>query len=340
MLRRISICLMALVVPNVAAGQWTSHRPDGHAPIGVMQDHRHEAGEVMLGYRYMPMMMEGSRDGSTSLTDQEVVDPAGYGFMVTPTEMTMSMHMFGVMWAPTNRITLMGMLPVLKNSMTHLTRAGGNFTTESAGVGDATLLALIGVGGWGNQAAHLNVGVRAPTGSITAEDVLPTSNGQDVQLPYPMQLGSGTWDVEAGATYLGQMDDWSWGAQALGIVRTGDNDRGWHLGNQLKATAWGARRVGRIVSISLRVALASWGDVEGQDAAPSVNPAVVPTARPDLRGGTRFDLGAGINVAVPHAKGLRFAVEVLAPLHQTLHGPQLETDFTVVAGVQVVPVSR
>jgi hypothetical protein len=155
-----------------------------------------------------------------------------------------------------------------------------------------------------------------------------------------MQVGSGTWDILVGATWLGQADAWSWGAQATAIFRTGDNDRGWTVGNRVDATAWSALRMGSRASISLRTALAMWGDIDGQDPAPSVNPAVVPTARTDLRGGTRLDLGAGINVHLPGAKGLRFALEVLAPLYQSLHGPQLETDVMVVAGVQVVPVAR
>ncbi|NBD18196.1 MAG: hypothetical protein GVY04_19270 [Cyanobacteria bacterium] len=42
---------------EVAPGQWTSGRPDGHAPIGVMGDHVHGQGEWMLSYRYMFILM-------------------------------------------------------------------------------------------------------------------------------------------------------------------------------------------------------------------------------------------------------------------------------------------
>jgi hypothetical protein len=38
--------------------QWTSARPDGHAPISVMGDHYHKKGEFMFSYRFMPMWME------------------------------------------------------------------------------------------------------------------------------------------------------------------------------------------------------------------------------------------------------------------------------------------
>ncbi len=38
--------------------QTTSTRPDSHAPLGVMGDHAHGAGELMLSYRFMGMAME------------------------------------------------------------------------------------------------------------------------------------------------------------------------------------------------------------------------------------------------------------------------------------------
>ena len=40
--------------------------PDDHAPIGVMGDHTHDAGEIMLSYRYMFMPMEQNYIGSNS----------------------------------------------------------------------------------------------------------------------------------------------------------------------------------------------------------------------------------------------------------------------------------
>jgi len=55
------------MVPTASAHEYTD-RPDGHAPIGVMGDHTHEAGEWMLSYRYRLMFMDGNRDGTSSPT--------------------------------------------------------------------------------------------------------------------------------------------------------------------------------------------------------------------------------------------------------------------------------
>ena len=321
-----------------ASSQWIASRADSHAPIGVMGDHRHEKGEVMLSYRYMYMAMEGSRNGTTSLDDAGIVDPAGGNFMVTPTKMPMSMFMFGAMFAPAERVTLMAMLPILDYSMDHITRAGGSFTTESGGLGDVKLGAMIGLAEWGDQSLHLNAQVSIPTGSIEEQDVLPTSNGNEVQLPYPMQVGSGTFDLMPALTWLGQVGPWSWGAQGGGTFRLGTNDRDWALGDRLYATAWWARNVSRNFSASLRVLGTDVGNIDGSDSAPSVNPAVVPTARTDLRGGRTVEAGLGFNVYLPRWRAFRLAWEALLPLYRSLDGPQLETDWRVTVGLQVVPI--
>jgi hypothetical protein len=329
---------MAAVSPTAASAQWSPSRPDSHAPIGVMGDHRHHAGEVMLSYRYGYMSMEGNRDGTEPVSEAQIVSPEEYGYMVAPTEMSMQMHMLGAMYAPSDRVTLMGMFPYVVKSMDHVTRAGGTFTTESQGVGDLTLGALIGLADWAQQSLHLNALVGIPTGSITERDVLPTSDGQAVQLPYPMQIGSGTFDLRPGLTWLGQTGNWSWGAQGGATIRLGENDRGWTLGNRYGGTAWWARTLGRHFSASVRLLASHVENVSGADPAPSVNPAVVPTAEPGLRAGTTVESGFGVNYYLPPAKAFRLAAELLLPLYRNLDGPQLEMDWRLVLGVQIVPI--
>lgn len=197
-----------------------------------MGDHTHGGGEFMISYRFVHMAMASSRDGSTVLSDGDIVDPAGaYRFLVTPTEMPMQMHMLGLMYAPTNSLTLMAMVPAVSSSMDHITRAGGMFTTESSGLRDVSLTALYRFATPNHQRVHANLGVSFPTGSITEMGVTPMSSPDETQLPYPMQTGSGTFDIKPGLTYLGQSDAWSWGGQASTTVRLGENDQMYRLGN-------------------------------------------------------------------------------------------------------------
>lgn len=343
MVRRLFLvtALILGVVP-AAEAQWTSARADGHAPIAVMADHVHKPGELMLAFRFMNMTMEGSRVGTSTVSDPEIVSPTGpYQYIVTPTKMPMRMYMFGAMLGTTKWLTAMAMLPVLDYSMDHLTRAGGTFTTNSSGIGDLKLSGLVPVTKWDKQFLMGQLGVSIPTGSINKKDVTPASDPNTTQLPYPMQVGSGTWDLLASLTYQGQMTHFSWGAQADAVLRTGTNSNGYRLGNRYSATAWAGVPFAKWLSASLQLTGLRINNIAGADstlAAPmGIPPAqFVPTANPNLRAGSYGTVGLGINTYVPSGPlhDLRISVEGMLPFYQKLDGPQLETDWVFVAGVQ------
>ena len=194
-------------------------RLDIYAP-SVLRSHLHEKGEWMLGYELMTMSMEGSREGTESVSDQDVLQQ----FMVTPTHMSMDMHMFHLMYAPSNDLTLIMMLAYLDKSMLHLTQAGGTFQTQSSGLGDVKIsvnqvLSEVETTNGVHRFA-LTYGISLPTGSIDEEYFLPPI-GANARLPYPMQLGSGTFDPSIGALYLGYTSKYYWGTQIVATMRMG-----------------------------------------------------------------------------------------------------------------------
>ena len=69
----------------------TTSCPDSHAPIGIMGDHAHKSGEMMLAYRFMAMNMQGLQSGNTVVKTVDVLKD----FMVVPTQMGMQMHNVG-----------------------------------------------------------------------------------------------------------------------------------------------------------------------------------------------------------------------------------------------------
>ena len=119
--------LLASAALQCAALPASAHEGDGgnvtyasdHAPIGVMADHRHKKGEWMTSYRFMHMDMSGNRDGTDSLSPEEIVTTVANPFAnppmmpstlrVVPTDMPMQMHMVGGMYGLSDRITLMAM---------------------------------------------------------------------------------------------------------------------------------------------------------------------------------------------------------------------------------------
>ena len=307
---------------------WTSARPDGHAPIGVMGDHYHHQGEIMFSYRYMPMFMKGNRSGSDVVSNETIYQT----FMAAPQKMQMDMHMLGVMYAPSDGITLMAMANYLRNKMDIRSKMGLDFTTESSGFGDVSVSALLKLMNQHRQSLHAQVGLSLPTGDIDQRDDTPMMN--NAQLAYPMQLGSGTFDPFAGITYLGQTDLFSWGAQATYKLRAGENKEDYSLGNRFDATAWGAIKASNYLSFSTRLQYCTVGEIDGMDA--DLNPMMMPLFNTANSGRSQLDVGIGSNLYIPsgNLKNLRFAAEVSFPVAQEVTGIQMEHQWMGTFGIQ------
>lgn len=121
--------------------------------------------------------------------------------------------MTGVMYGLTDNITLLAMGLYLSREIDHTTFASevgtnvqGTFTTRSEGFGDTRVAALITLHEKWNANVHVTLGVSLPTGSIdeTDDSLTPMGGTPTVRLPYPMQLGSGTFDFRLGLTDRGR----------------------------------------------------------------------------------------------------------------------------------------
>ncbi|WP_084398629.1 transporter [Henriciella aquimarina] len=353
--------LAGLVLACATAQPALAHEDDAtaphakdHAPIGVMGDHRHGKGGWMLSYRYMRMEMEGNRDGTDTLSPDEIATAvpnrfAGQPMMpptlrVVPEDMTMNMHMAGVMYGLTDRVTLMGMVNWLSSEMTHITYQGGmgtdrlgRFTAESEGFGDSSVTAIIGLddGSDPDRQINLNIGVSIPTGSIdeTSEVLSPMNMRPTLRMPYAMQLGSGTWDIKPALTLRQHAGQWSFGAQGGATIRLDENDEGYSLGDRYEATAWAAFEPQPWISVSGRLKAVTQGKIDGIDPAIM---APVQSADPDNYGGDTLEALAGVNLVGQSGAlhGQRLAFELGLPLYRDLNGPQLETDLTLTVGWQ------
>ncbi|MGB1127168.1 MAG: transporter [Opitutales bacterium] len=325
-------------------------RPDAHASISVMGDHTHAKGGLMLAYRYMHMHMDGMRSGTDRVSSSEVFAADG-GYTVTPENMSMEMHMFGLMYAPTNTLTLMLMANYLETEMDHrlVTQMAANringgatgFTTESFGWGDTKLSALYRFYLEENRKAHFGLGISIPTGSIDERDALPSMMGPtQQQMPAPMQLGSGTYDLLPSLTFVQQFEDWSWGAQANGIIRLEDeNSNGYRHGHAFEAVSWAGYKLADWIGINGGLSYKNTGKLKGtQNDVNRLGPngRSVTTAFNHNYGGERIDVILGVNLLGTSGRreGHRIAADVRAPLWQDLNGYQLETDWVLTLGWQ------
>lgn len=323
-------------------------------PIGVMGDHMHPEGVIMLSYRTMHMDMAGNRSGTSGLDPATIATTAPNRFFgtagqpatlrVVPTKMTMDMHMLGAMYAPSDTVTLMVMGNYIEKEMEHLTFMGGagttvrgTFSTQSKGWGDTKLSGLIRLLEDDTHHVHLNLGLSLPTGDIdkTATILAPNGTTPRLRMPYAMQLGTGTYDLLPGITYTGHQGPWNWGAQYSVEIRLEDeNDEGYAWGDKHSVTAWGGYQWTPVVSTSARLTGTTQDKIDGID--PQIV-APVQTADPDNYGGDTVEFGVGLALTGQSGvlKGHKLGFEVNAPLYRNLNGPQLETDWTATVGWQV-----
>ena len=308
----------------------------------------HKQGEWMVSFRRMQMSMEGNLQGSDSISAEDIVTQIANPnappptMRVVPLEMQTTMHMLGVMYAPSDKLTLMAMFNHVNKNMDHATFMGmmgsnllGEFTAESSGIGDTKIGGLWRLFNKNAHKVHLNMGLSLPTGSIDneAEVLSPMNTRPTLRMPYAMQLGSGTYDLEPGITYTGHRDTLGWGAQALATLRLGENSENYTLGNKYALTTWGSYRVAAWSSLSLRLTYTNEDAISGADARIA---APVPTANPDNYGGERLDLGIGINLVGQQGtlRGHRLALEYQSTEHQHVNGVQMAMQSMLTLGYQ------
>ncbi len=294
----------------------------GLTPPGIMVG---KAGRWMVGYQVTFDKMDGNLVETHRISDVAILDR----FEAAPTDMTMQMHMGMVMYAPTDKLTLMAIVPYVRKSMNHVTRDGEHFTERTSGLGDVELRGLYSLYARKDLRHRflLNAGIGLPTGSINR-----TMGG--MRLEYPMQLGSGTVSLIPGFIYLGQAAPWGWGAEFIPTLRVGRNGNGYRLGNRYQPSVWGARRLTPWLSVSVRADGDVWRNVRGADAA--LDQMDEPTKDPNLQGGKRFDLtfGASVHPAEGSLKGQEFFVHIDKPIWQSLDGPQLQKRWVARLGWQ------
>ncbi|ESS71746.1 hypothetical protein MGMO_92c00480 [Methyloglobulus morosus KoM1] len=335
-------------IANAHAGH-THFDHGGQAPAGVMFSHMlHQAGDFMVGYRYMYGNQSGNMlHGTDPVSDQAIV-ANGCGLnpcFLRPGSMTMHMHMLDLMYAPTDWLTLMLMPQFVDMSMSmgalngapdpqtvldfnlsqhipHHIQSGH----ETGGIGDLGMYAMFKLFDKGIHHVHATAGLSAPTGDV---DIQLARNHQvdGGFIDYGMQLGSGTWDFKPSLTYTGQLDQLSWGTQANGIVRMdSQNKSGYALGNLFQATAWGGYNLTHWLIASVRGIYTLQDSIQGQFNG-RIN-QFGPMDYPSNYGGQYWDVGFGLSAVVPSGDlaGNRLSVEWLQPVEDKVNGYQLERD--------------
>jgi len=346
------------------------HNHGAPLPAGVMFGHvMTTPGDMMVGYRYMYSRQDGDMlHGTEHVSDQTLISDGcadhGVTCRTAPSYMNMHMHMLDIMYAPTNWLNLMlmpqfmdmdmnmrglpGVTPAPNAVADHL--HGGHAT---GGVGDTGMYALFKLFQGAGHNINMGLGVTAPTGDVDIKLRRMHGQGDDTGthngfIHYGMQLGSGTWDFKPSLTYTGQVNEWSWGAQASGTKRLEDrNQSGFAFGDVFQSTAWGSYSVFNWLSASVRGIYTVQGAVKGSfnpisgtcslnhgnNGVPcsDINPKEGTMDQPKNYGGRYWDVGLGLNATIPSGSlaGNTLSVEWLQPVEDDVNGYQLERSGTL-----------
>lgn len=280
-------------------------------------------------FLYKHSKQDGYLKGSKSISNDEVLFDGNEprtddNYPILPTVIKQEAYIANVSYFFNADQSLSVSLPYIIQSTDHdsIVPNYDEFNISSDGIGDITVNYSALVKNWGEDKLTFSIGVSIPSGSIDEEGDTPRAAG-DQQLPYTMQLGSGTWDLPVGLSYSKDGDGYSWGANAFAKVRVGDNDRDYRLGNRFAASIWKKWYVNSSITPLVKVVFQDWGGITGQDNEITIPNPTFPypagITNPKNYGGQKVNIILGGDIFIASQA---FSVEIGTPIYQHLNGIQ------------------
>ena len=349
--------IRALLLPLACAsyGAWSQTVPSDLVDVSiedlfsanvVTEDARaSDQRKWYLAYRYGRAEFDEYRLGTRKLSYEDVLwsgpseQRTGSNYPVVPTKIQQEVHSVLLGYQYSQSLSARVSIPFIKQSTDHVSIVPGydEFNISSDGVGDVLAVVDYELSRTVNSAWHGVFGLSIPTGSIDEEGDTPRAPG-DQQLPYTMQIGSGTWDLPLGITYKKYGQHFSGGSDMLAVIRTGDNDRDYHLGHKFTWGGWVSFTGGELLEPGVRFSYRWQGEISGEDLSLRVpNPTYpypAPVVDPTAFGGQQLDLAVYVDVKVAPRWNLR--VEYGQPLWLDLNGPQSAEKYQFSLGVSTV----
>ena len=183
----------------------TSSRPGHFGPAGMMGDHVHDKGGLMLGLDVKPIDFGGAnRLGTDKISDMEI---AAAGYSKRTQAMTMDMVMFHLMYAPDDRLTYSVMpmwmhmdmtmvgigMPMMDGMMPghgghHHLAPGETMRHSTEGFGDTEIGALYALSKAPRLGAIAGVMLSVPTGSVDRRNEDGSFNLDDFKVSYVLDM--------------------------------------------------------------------------------------------------------------------------------------------------------
>ena len=289
-----------------------------------------------LRYKFQRADFEGFNKGTDRLSDNEVLFSPGLeprtddNFPVVPTTITQEVHALIVGYQLSEQLNINLAVPYVKQTTNHISivPSYADFTIRSSGIGDVSVIGSYQFETSGEGKLQLSLGLSFPTGSIDKEGDTPRAPGNQ-QLPYTMQLGSGTYDIPASIHYSGTGNGFGWGTELAAKIRLGENDRDYSLGNRFSASTWLRFNKLEWLKPSIKLIYEYSKSIDGKDIdllVPGAFPYPASVTNPKMYGGKQARVVLGFKIPV-FAKGNYVELEIGKPFYESLNGPQTREDI-------------
>jgi len=296
-------------------------------------------GKWHIGYDYRSIRFKGYLDGNKEISNEDLLlmpgeEPSGDKYLVLPDVVNQELHLLKFAFDLTSQSTLSLLLPYVKQSTEHISYVPdfAKYTLITQGLGDISSVFTHRIDRMMGETMVLSLGVSFPTGSIDEKgDILRQPDLDPKQLPYSMQLGSGTYDFPISITYAKQFSTSILGGQMLANIRTGRNERNYRLGSRLLVSLWYTTRIRATFQPHIKLVYQSWGRIVGEDEdlkIPGPYPYALPVTDPNLYGGQKISAVLGLKIQLPKGKLRGHAIDFVygVPVYQYLNGPQSQED--------------
>lgn len=282
-----------------------------------------------VAVQFKAVEFDGYRQNETDLPLKAVLYTGGdtprtnRNFPIVPTVINQYAQIVQLGYQYADNVKLALQLPLIKQTTDHISTVPGynEFEIASQGMGDMVITAGYMLNDSASARVWLNAGVSLPTGSIDEAGDTPRAPG-DQQLPYTMQLGSGTYDFPLELSYQTKGQH-SIALALSAMLRTGANDRHYRLGNNYELSAKYSYRASPRITVFGGAELSHADAIHGQDNdivldAPFPYPASI--TNPALYGGQKITVMAGLTYKA--LDWLNISLDGGKPLYQNLNGPQ------------------
>lgn len=309
------------VLNNIQDG-FAKHVP--HEDL-VHQEKGSSENKWIFSLKYMHMSMNSLLMGSRHVTVDDVFKQ---GYSVSQTNMQVNTLLPQAVYAINNRLYVKIHTYYIFKLMRHLTQQHLRFNTRSSGFGDTFIKCNYAVFKKNHQELILTLGLGIPSGSIYKRYNTPSGNQV---LPYPMQLGSGTFDPLFDLQYSIKLKKWLLGIKGNTILHLYKNRNDYSFGNEYRVNTWIERAWNVYLKNFLVLEGVFWGNIRGAD--PSLNPNIVPLANPDTQGGRQINVFIGMNLMGQKKifKGQKIELGAGTPIYLYLKGPQLRMSWAIYA---------